>query len=145
MKNNNDIRLRLEVLEDRIALNGTFRGAIDAAPPSLTPFPFNGLIVHTTTSPQAGSGFRDAFTDVSHLTFAPPAPPPHKHPQPAPPATIVPANQGQMLSFQSTTTMPEFQSQLQSFEATQAAMIDQFISEVNSLLLTLRLQGFIFN
>jgi|GEM_PF-2811401 hypothetical protein len=38
MKHNREVRLGLEVLEDRTALNGAFGGAIGAGVPVLTPF-----------------------------------------------------------------------------------------------------------
>lgn len=67
MKSSNEVRLGLEVLEDRLALSGAFVGAIDAGPPSLTPFPYNGMTVQVATAqPQIwyrGSPF-------SYLTFA---------------------------------------------------------------------------
>jgi hypothetical protein len=120
MKRSNESRLHLEVLEERLALNGTFRGAIDAAPPSLTPFPFNGLTVHTTTLNLAEPGYRGSFANVTHPTFAP-----------------APASQGQLPSLPAALS---FQSQLQSFQAAQTAMMDQLFSEMAVIL-----QSFQFN
>jgi hypothetical protein len=101
MKSNNEVRLRLEVLEDRTALSGAFGSAIDAAAPSLTPFPFNGLTVQTVTATRTQTGFRDSFADFSHLSYV---------------------------------AAPSIQSQLRSIQAAQTAMIDQFFSEVRSML-----------
>jgi len=95
-------------LEDRTALSGAFGGAINAAAPSLTPFPFNGLTVQTTTATQTQPGFRDSFADFSHLSFVP---------------------------------APSFQSQLQSIQAAQTAMIDQFFSELQSIVQILNLRS----
>jgi hypothetical protein len=114
MKSNNPVRLRLEVLEARLALNGTFRGAIDAPPPSLTPFPLNGMTVQTTTAPQPGSGFRDAFTDFSFLSVVP-----------------VSTSQGQGQAFPTPSTFP---IQVQSLQAMQTAMIDQLFTQMVSML-----------
>lgn len=108
MKNSSEVCLTLEVLEDRMALSGAFGSAINAGPPSLTPFPFNGLMAQVTTLLQPHSGFRGAFTDSIQLSFVP-----------------VPSLQSQMQSFQ---------SQIQSFQATQTAMIDQFVSEIGPIL-----------
>jgi hypothetical protein len=106
MKSSNEVRLRLEVLEDRLALSGAFGGAINAGAPSLTPFPFNGLTARITTGNQTETGYRDSFANFSHLTFVP---------------------------------APSLQSQLQSIQAAQTAMIDQFFSQVQSLLQSLPL------
>jgi hypothetical protein len=114
MKSSNPVRLRLEVLEARLALNGTFRGAINAPPPSRTPFPFNGMTVQTTTAPQPGSGFRDAFTDFSFLSFVP---------------ASTSQSQGQVFPSPSI-----FQSQVQSLQAIQTAMIDRLFTEMVSML-----------
>jgi hypothetical protein len=53
MKSNNEIRLGLEVLEDRMALNGAFSGAIDAG----APFPMNALSATLSNIGQASTGF----------------------------------------------------------------------------------------
>jgi hypothetical protein len=101
MKSSNEVWLRLEVLEDRMALSGAFGGAVHAGAPSLTPFPFNGLMAQTTTAALTETGFRNSFADFSHLSFV---------------------------------QAPSIQSQLQSLQAAQTAMIDQFFSQVSSML-----------
>ncbi len=106
MKSRNEVRLRLEVLEDRMALSGAFGGAINAAPPSLTPFPFNGLTGQTIHFDQTRTGFRNSFANFPQLTFV---------------------------------AAPNVQSQLQSIQAAQTAMIDQFFSEMSSMLQQLHL------
>jgi hypothetical protein len=105
MKNSHQVRLRLEVLEDRLALTG-FGGAIMAAPPSLTPFPFNGLMGQTIHFDQTRTGFRNSFANFPQLTFV---------------------------------AAPSLQSQLQSLQSAQTAMIDQFFSEVGTMLQQLHL------
>lgn len=105
MKSSHEVRLTLEVLEDRLALTG-FGGAITAAPPSLTPFPFNGLMGQITHADQTRTGFRNSFANFPQLTFV---------------------------------ATPSLQSQLQSLQNTQMAMIDQFFSEVGTMLQQLHL------
>jgi len=108
MKSSTIARLRLEVLEDRLAPNGAFSGAMQAGAPSLMPFPFNPITVSVTADLRPQPGFRDSFANVNHLTFSPP-----------------PSVQDQIQSFQ---------SQLQTFQANQLAMLDQFFTEIGSLL-----------
>jgi hypothetical protein len=91
-----------------MALNGAFGGAIGGGAPSLTPFPFNGLTVQTTTDTQPQNGFHDSFADISYLSFVP-----------------APSFQSQLQSVQ---------SQMQSIQAAQIAAIDQFFSQLQPLL-----------
>ena len=114
MKRSNEVRLWLELLEDRMALSGAFGGAIDAGAPSLTPFPYNGLTALTTTSSQKETGFQNSFASVSTISYVPTA-------------SVI---QSQMQSLQ---------SQLQSYQAAQTAMIDQFFSQVGYILQQLHL------
>lgn len=82
MKNNNEGRLNLEVLEDRIALNGAFRGAIDAGLPlfpAIPGFPVASAIVPT---PQPILG-----TSITNLN--------------SPPVNPVSTFQSQLQAFQS--------------------------------------------
>jgi hypothetical protein len=108
MKSSTAVGLRLEVLEDRLAPNGAFGGGINAGAPSLTPFPFNGLTVTVTADTRAQPGFQGSFANVNHLTFVP-----------------APSLQDQLQAFQ---------SQLQSIQASQNALIDQFFSQIGSWL-----------
>ncbi|HTU88985.1 MAG TPA: hypothetical protein VMF69_02710 [Gemmataceae bacterium] len=112
MKSSNEVRLRLEVLEDRMALSGAFGGAIEAGAPSLTPFPFNGLTVQTTTNTQTQPGLRDSFANVSYLSFSP-----------------APSLQSQLQSLQSAQTaaidqlLSDWQSMVQSLNLSTVLVI----------------------
>lgn len=104
----NKVALTLEVLEDRLAPNGAFGGAINAAPASNIPFPFNGLTVQTTSGPLNRSGFHGDFAGFGQLVLVP-----------------APSPQSQLQSIQ---------NQFQSFQATQISMMNQFLNEVQPLL-----------
>ena len=90
MKSSNEVRLELEALEDRIALNGAFSGAIDAG----APFPMNALSA--------------TLWNISLLS---------------PRLTNQPSAQTQSL-----------QSQLGAIQSAQAAMMDQFFSDMQSMI-----------
>jgi hypothetical protein len=91
MKSSNEVRLGLEVLEDRMVPSGAFSGAIDAG----ASFPMNVLAAN--------------FSNLGQL------PPPG--------------------SFnQASGHVQSFQSQLQAIQAAQTAMMDQFFSEMQSML-----------
>ncbi|MHB1425610.1 MAG: hypothetical protein ACYC3I_20775 [Gemmataceae bacterium] len=98
MKRNNERLLVLEVLEDRLALNGGFSGAIMSTPLSFQPI--SGLTVPPRNIVPQGTGFRGSFVDFNI--------PPY----------------GQLQSLQ---------SQIQSYQASQVAMIDQFFTEMASM------------
>lgn len=100
MKSNNEVRLGLEILEDRIALSGAFSGAISAG----APFPMNALT-----------------GNLSNLGQLPPP----------------------GINNQTSGQVQSFQSQLQSLQAAQTAMIDQFFSEMQSMLQLLNIHTFI--
>lgn len=58
MSSRNEVRLSLEVLEDRMALSGAFGGAIDAGVPAFPPL--FGLNVPSGTIGTQQTGFRSA-------------------------------------------------------------------------------------
>lgn len=100
MKRNNEVRLGLEVLEDRIALSGAFSGAIRAG----APFPMNAL-----------AGTQSNFGQL---------PPPG-------------------INIQASGQVQSLQNQLQSLQAAQTAMIDQFFSEMQSMFQLLNIHTYI--
>ena len=95
MKSRKEVCLRLEALEDRMALNGAFGGAIGAGFPILTPFD-SWLIQPTTNVGQSQ-----------------------------------PAVQSAIAGFNSPSN---FLNQLQTAQNAQMAIVDQFFSNVESLL-----------
>ena len=105
MKTSDEIRLVLEVLEDRLALSGAFSGGTDAGPPSYPPI--TGSIVSALNGGQPA--FRISFGNLNN--------------QP-----VSQVQQAQSL-----------QAQLQAVQAAQTAMIDQFFSELQSLVQILNL------
>lgn len=117
MRSSKEVLLNLEVLEDRIALNGAFRGAIDAGAPSVPPV--NGLSVNTSIT-HAHPGFRDDFFAFDS--------------QPTGDQLIL---QDQLQSMQSQ--LQTFEHQLQAFQAAQIKALDQFFSELGAMLKPLHL------
>jgi hypothetical protein len=61
MKHNREVRLGLEVLEDRTALNGAFGGAIGAGVPVLTPF--NSWLVQTASPQPSQAAVQNAIAN----------------------------------------------------------------------------------
>ncbi len=109
MKNSNEVLLALEVLEDRLALNGAFSGVVDAGAPSYPP-----VTGSTVSASNVGQPFfRVGFGDLN----------------------LQPVSQTQQVTQQ----VQSFQDQLQALQAAQTAMIDQFFSELQSIVHILNL------
>jgi hypothetical protein len=99
MKSSNEILLTLEVLEDRLALNGAFSGAIGAGAPSYPP-----VTGSTVSASNAGQPFfRVGFGDLNL--------------QPVSQTQQVQNVQSQLLALQAAQTamIDQFFSELQSF------------------------------
>lgn len=99
MKSSNEVRLGLEALEDRMAPNGAFSGAVNAG----APFPMNALSA--------------TLWNISEVS--------------------------PRLNNQPSVQSQSLQSQLQSIQAAQTAMMDQFFSEMQSWFQLLNLNTYL--
>jgi hypothetical protein len=111
MKNSNDARLELEVLEDRVTPGGAFSGGISAGAPPLAPFA-TGLWGSPLNITSFGPVFRNTYATTNQFDIA--------------------ANQAQSL-----------QNQLQAFQNSQTALIDQYFSNLSALVKAMNMSTFL--
>jgi hypothetical protein len=115
MKNSNEARLELEVLEDRATPGGGFSGAIASGLPILPSFT-SGLTANPLTINSSAPGFRTTFTGTDLSSVA---------------------------SNQASNQVQTFQSQMQAFQAAQTAIVDQYLANLSALVKALNLSTFL--